>query len=153
MRPLYALLLGLLLSSPAIADDTFSASRYRGKVVYIDFWASWCVPCRKSFPWLNALAAKYPDDLAVVGINVDHDPQAAAHFLERYPAAFPLVYDPDGRIAAQYALEGMPSAVVLDREGHIVHRHIGFREEKIPEYEAVLRGLIADKLAAAGGAR
>jgi cytochrome c biogenesis protein CcmG/thiol:disulfide interchange protein DsbE len=117
-------------------------SKYAGKVVYVDFWASWCVPCRKSFPWLNALVKKYPDDLVVVGVNVDHERAAAMKFLEKYHADFPLVFDPDGKVAAAYKLEGMPSAVILGRDGKIVHRHVGFRAEKIPEYEATLRSLI-----------
>lgn len=128
-----------LVSAPAgAADSPFDAARYKGKVVYVDFWASWCVPCRKSFPWLNELARKHPADLVVVGVNVDNERSAADKFLARYPADFPLVFDPNGVVAKQFALEGMPSAIVLDRNGNIVHRHIGFREEKRAEYEATV---------------
>lgn len=124
------------------ATGELDVSKYGGKVVYVDFWASWCVPCRKSFPWLNELAAKYPNDLVVVGVNVDHERSAAMKFLEKYPAGFPLVFDPDGKVASAYKLEGMPSAVILGRDGKVAHSHVGFREEKIPEYEATLRSLM-----------
>jgi thiol-disulfide isomerase/thioredoxin len=141
------LIAALLLLLPAIAPaaDDFDAGAYKGKVVYLDFWASWCVPCRKSFPWLNELAAKYPDDLVVVGINVDNERASADRFLAKYPAHFPLVFDPKGRIAGGYRLEGMPSSVILDRDGKVVHRHIGFRDDHVPEYELVVRKLIERK--------
>ena len=139
---LFALALGAIVPAALATDQPFDAARYKGKVVYIDFWASWCVPCRKSFPWLNDLARKHPDDLVVVGINVDNEREAADKFLARYPAAFPLVFDPQGTVATRYALEGMPSAILLDREGRIVHRHVGFREEKRGEYEAMVEQLI-----------
>lgn len=132
------------MALPASAGS-LDVTQYQGKVVYVDFWASWCVPCRKSFPWLNELAKKYPDDLVVVGVNVDHERSAAMKFLEKYPASFPLVYDPEGKIAAQYELQGMPSSVLIGRDGKIAKRHIGFREEKIADYEAVLRELIGKR--------
>lgn len=146
MRFLLALGMVALLALPGLpaqaGEGSLDLSAYKGKVVYLDFWASWCVPCRKSFPWLNALAAKYPDRLVVVGINVDSERSAAMKFLEKFPANFPLVFDPEGRLAATWKLEGMPSAVILDTDGKVVHRHVGFREEKKDEYEQLLRGLL-----------
>jgi len=136
-----AMALAAVLPSNASAGG-LDAAQYRGKVVYLDFWASWCVPCRKSFPWLNELAKKYPDDLVVVGINVDHERSAANRFLEKYPAHFPLVFDPEGVLAKKYQLQGMPSSVWLDREGDIAERHIGFREESKANYETKLRKLM-----------
>lgn len=140
----FALMLSPVVA-PAAAEGQLDLARYKGKVVYIDFWASWCVPCRKSFPWLNELAKKYPDDLVVVGVNVDNERAAAMKFLEKYPASFPLVFDPQGKLAGEYKLEGMPSAVIVDRNGKIAHRHVGFREEKVAEYEQLVTGLMATK--------
>lgn len=143
LAPLVALAFALLAVLPAAATASeLDVAQYRGKVVYLDFWASWCVPCRKSFPWLNELAKKYPDDLVVVGINVDHERSAANRFLEKYPARFPLVFDPEGVLAKKYQLQGMPSSVWLDREGNIAERHIGFREESKASYETKLRKLM-----------
>lgn len=138
-----AAVLALFASYAAAKEGELDVSKYKGKVVYVDFWASWCVPCRKSFPWLNDLAKQHPDDLVVVGINVDNERDAAMKFLEKYPAHFPLVFDPEGTLAAAYKLEGMPSAVLLDRNGKEVHRHVGFREEKKAEYEKIISDLIA----------
>lgn len=143
-----ALLLALLTTSAqgaAPAGSLADFSRYHGKVVYLDFWASWCVPCRKSFPWLNGMAAKYADDLVVVGINVDSKRADADRFLQKYPASFPLMFDPLGDLAREYRLEGMPSSVLLDRSGKVVHRHIGFREEKLADYEKSVVDLINKK--------
>ena len=146
--PALAATLITLLSLPAAAADSAAAAldgllaQHAGKVVYLDFWASWCVPCRKSFPWLNELAGKHPDDLVVIAINVDNERAAADRFLEKFPAGFPVVYDPEGTLAARYRLEGMPSSVLLGRDGKEAHRHIGFREERIADYEMVLNQLL-----------
>lgn len=148
-RSLFAALFAVLLSfTPGLApavEGQLDLSAYKGKVVYLDFWASWCVPCRKSFPWLNELAKKYPDDLVVVGINVDNERAAAMKFLEKYPASFPLVFDPKGTLATRFKLEGMPSSVLIGRDGNVAHRHVGFREEKKAEYEKTLIQLINAK--------
>lgn len=144
IRRVWALLFALLLllSATTAAGPALDLEAWRGKVVYLDFWASWCVPCRQSFPWLNAQAARWPDDLVIVGINVDTERAAADKFLAVYPAHFLLVYDPDGELAKTWELEGMPSSVLIDRNGRVVHRETGFRVRRIPEYEARLRALI-----------
>jgi cytochrome c biogenesis protein CcmG/thiol:disulfide interchange protein DsbE len=146
IRQLFAALLAAvtLASMPAAAME-LDVARYKGKVVYLDFWASWCVPCRKSFPWLNEMAAKYPQDLVVVGINVDNERAPAMKFLEKFPAHFPLVFDPQAKLAAEYQLEGMPSAVLLDRDGKVVYRHVGFREEKKADYEKLILDIAGKK--------
>lgn len=148
-RPFLAVLLGVALAlaaaGAAAAEGQLDLAQYRGKVVYLDFWASWCVPCRKSFPWLNEMAKKYPNDLVVVGVNVDNERQAAMKFLEKYPASFPLVFDPHGKLASEYKLEGMPSAVLIDRNGGIAHRHVGFREEQKTHYEQVIIEIMGSK--------
>lgn len=149
IRSLIASFAILLFSSPVMAlpatGQPLDVSRYQGKVVYLDFWASWCVPCRKSFPWLNEMAAKYGDDLVVVGVNVDSARADAERFLQKYPASFPLVFDPQGTLAGGYKLEGMPSSVLLDRNGRVVHRHVGFREEQRADYEKIVSELISKK--------
>ncbi|MFZ5756286.1 MAG: TlpA family protein disulfide reductase [Pseudomonadota bacterium] len=142
LHPVIALVLVLLAYASPASAGSLDLAQYRGKVVYVDFWASWCVPCRKSFPWLNGMARKYPDDLVVVGVNVDRERSAAMKFLERHPASFPLVFDPDGKLADEYRLQGMPSSVLIGRDGQIAERHVGFREERLADYEATVRKLI-----------
>ena len=115
----------------------------KGQVVYLDFWASWCGPCRKSFPWMNEIQAKYKDQgFTVVSINVDHDKTLADKFLQEMPANFSVIYDPKGKIAQQFKLKGMPSSYLIDRDGEIVSAHVGFVEKKKAIYEQAIKQLI-----------
>ena len=148
MRRLVYLLLSVAVLLPIgaqaadlLSRDQFSMTRFaNAKLVYLDFWASWCVPCRHSFPWLNAMQEKYGDQgLVIVGINVDPERADADRFLAAYPAAFTLVMDPAGELAEQWQLQGMPSAVLVDAEGNELHRHIGFRADREQEYEALIQ--------------
>ncbi len=117
--------------------------KLQGQVVYLDFWASWCGPCRKSFPWMNEMQAKYQDQgFTIVSINVDHDKALAEQFLRENPANFSVIYDPKGEIARQFKLKGMPSSYLINRAGKIVSAHVGFVEKKKPSYEQQLKQLI-----------
>jgi thiol-disulfide isomerase/thioredoxin len=114
-------------------------SAHQGKVVIVDFWASWCVPCRRSFPWMNAMQAKYADQgLVIIAVNMDADGNEAADFLREYPADFEIVYDPDGELAREYDVIAMPSSYVFDRQGKQIARHLGFKVSKQDEYESTL---------------
>jgi thiol-disulfide isomerase/thioredoxin len=120
-------------------DEPRMLSEYRGKVVYVDFWASWCAPCRQSFPFMNELHAQYADDgLVVVGINLDEEREAARRFLEQVPAHFPIVYNPEGDLAEKYAVKAMPSSYVVGPDGRIVHRKLGFRLGEREEMERLI---------------
>jgi thiol-disulfide isomerase/thioredoxin len=112
---------------------------HAGKVVVVDFWASWCVPCRRSIPWLNEMQAKYAGQgLVVIGVNVDAERQLAERFLAETPAKFRIVYDSEGRLPKEYGVQGMPSSFVFDRAGRLVAKHLGFQNGKREEYESVL---------------
>ena len=116
----------------------------RGKVVYLDFWAAWCSPCRSSFPWMNEMHARYADKgLVVLAVNLDKDPKELKAFLAQMPAQFRLAYDPQGKVAEQYQLKGMPSSYLIDRQGQIHQVHVGFRDKDKAELEASIRQLIA----------
>jgi thiol-disulfide isomerase/thioredoxin len=125
---------------PAAADrGPLDLEAHRGKVVVVDFWASWCVPCRRSFPWMNAMHEKYAGDgLVIIGVNLDSDAGEAATFLRDYPAGFDIVYDPNGEIAEAFGVVAMPSSYIIDREGNQVTRHLGFKVRNQDEYEALL---------------
>ena len=145
-----SLSVGLVLACLAVAaeptpnSDSLDLSKYRGQVVLLDFWASWCEPCRQSFPWLNEMRAKYADrGLVVIGINVDGDRADAARFLSEVPANFPIVYDPNGKLATKYDLPGMPSSFVVGPNGVVVARHIGFRDNLRAAREAELQKLLS----------
>src|SRR4051812_4884485 len=128
------------------ADSTIDLARYRGSVVVLDFWASWCGPCRQSFPWLNSIAEKYRNrGVIVVGVNVDRERSDADRFLQTVPASFPIIYDPTGSLAARYQVEGMPSSFILSPDGKVIAKHVGFkssaREEREAELERALSSL------------
>jgi len=143
------LLLLLSFSVSVIADDksapdfslktqsgTISLKELKGKVVYVDFWASWCIPCRKSFPWMNSMHAKYSTKgLVILAINLDKDAKLVSKFLNQYPAKFKIAYDPSGKSAEAYKVLGMPSSYIIDRQGNIVASHVGFREKNKAELE------------------
>ncbi|MCP3982065.1 MAG: DUF4266 domain-containing protein [bacterium] len=102
----------------------------------LDFWASWCGPCRQSFPWLEAMRQRYADrGLVVVAVNVDEERADADRFLEGTSYDFEFVYDPEGSLPEAYALEAMPSSILFDRSGKPVYRHSGFRLDEAEAYE------------------
>lgn len=123
-----------------------SLSQYQGKVVYLDFWASWCTPCRKSFPWMNDMQRKYgAKGLQIVAINLDQERRLADRFLAETPAGFAIGYDPDGKVAEQYHLKGVPSSFLIDRQGNIAVNHAGFRARDSEALEAEIRRLLDAK--------
>ena len=124
------------------ASQPLDLAQHRGKVVLVDFWASWCEPCRHSFPWLNEMQAKYGERLVIIGVNVDRERADAKRFLSQVPAQFQLIYDPAGELATQYEVMGMPSSYVFDTSGKLVDKHIGFRKALRAEREAQLRQLL-----------
>ncbi len=135
------LILSLLFATNVQAQgsewlEELDLSQYQEKVVYMDFWASWCGPCRESFPWINALHDKYKNKgLVVIGVNVDAQLEAAHLFLKKNPAKFKLFSDPSGTLAEQYNLIGMPSSFVIDGNGKIRERHVGFKKSNVQQYE------------------
>jgi cytochrome c biogenesis protein CcmG/thiol:disulfide interchange protein DsbE len=117
--------------------DKLDLTHYPNKVIYLDFWASWCGPCRKSFPWLNSMQEKYKEKgLVVIGINLDRDINTAQAFLKNTPANFLLYSDPNSEFAKKYQLIGMPSSYLISADGQISERHVGFKQSKVALYEA-----------------
>lgn len=115
-------------------------SQYHGEVVLLDFWASWCGPCRRSFPWMNDMQTLYAErGLKVVAVNLDQDAGDAAKFLERYPANFTIWYDPKGALAKRYEVQAMPTSVLIDRQGKVISVHRGFRAKHIEAYEQAIQ--------------
>lgn len=122
-----------------------SLHKLKGKVVYLDFWASWCGPCRQSFPWMNEMQAKYgPRGLQIVGVNLDATTGDAEKFLAQVPAAFPVGYDAKGDSARRYEIKGMPSSVLVGADGKVIKVHAGFRaEERKALEDAIVAALTA----------
>jgi len=133
-----------LVSSRVQLENALLA--HKGKVVYVDFWASWCVPCRKSFPWMNTIQEKYKaQGFNVISINLDANKTLADKFLINMPAMFPVIYDPKGKIAKHFKIQGMPSSMLIGRDGTIKSRHTGFFIKKIPEYQQEIEEFLAEK--------
>ena len=128
-----------------IKGETVSLQEFSGKVVYVDFWASWCGPCRKSFPWMNDMQAKYQQQgLEVVAINLDVDSELAHTFLSKLPAKFNIRFNPDGDVAREFDLQGMPSSFLFNRKGELVQTHKGFFQDKTSAYEQEIQMLLQE---------
>lgn len=139
--------LTLSVQSTASAEPSTSAllQAAKGKVVLLDFWASWCTPCRKSFPWMNTLQKKFgPAGLVVIAVNMDHERSLAEAFLKTTPAEFQIDYDPSGALATEMSVSAMPTSFLLDRSGRIVQRHAGFREAQLAGREAEIEQLLKE---------
>jgi len=109
----------------------------RGKAVLVDFWASWCGPCRQSFPWMNGLQKRYGDKgLAIVAVNLDKDRELASHFLAEVPAAFTVAFDPSGKTAESYRVKALPTTFLVSPDGKLLLTHTGFDAKHASEFEA-----------------
>jgi peroxiredoxin len=129
---------------PIDGGRAISVADYRGKVVYLDFWASWCAPCRDSFPFMNELQRELSSKgLQIVAVSVDKTPEEAKRFLIRYPAEFTIVLDAGGACPTAYALEGMPSSFIIDRSGVVRIVHSGFRDSDRAEIHRQLVDALA----------
>ena len=116
----------------------------KGQYIYIDYWASWCGPCRQSFPWMNALQVKLgPKGLKVVAVNVDAKRADADKFLTHTPAQFTIAYDPQGESAKKLAIKTMPTSMLVSPEGRVLFVHSGFRTEETGQLEAKIAAAMA----------
>ena len=121
-------------------------SALRGKVVYLDFWASWCGPCRQSFPWMNELQAKFAArGLQVVAVNLDAKDADAKKFLAETAGKFQIAYDSKGLTPKLYGVKGMPTSYLIDREGRLVYEHAGFNLSKTADLEKQIDKLLDTK--------
>lgn len=134
--------------SPLGETKTSDFSQYHGKVVYVDFWASWCGPCAKSFPFLNELHGQFKDQgLQIVGVNLDENPAEAKDFLAQNPAQFTILADVSKQCAKDFAVKAMPSSYLIDRNGKVHHVHLGFRPDESKELRQIVEKLLSDKVA------
>jgi len=144
------------LTTPVAAPDftledldgeSHSLSLYRGKVVMVNFWATWCPPCRRELPSMEALYLAFKDDaFTVLAINQWESPDHVFAYmgqLEVFPG-FPILFDRDSAVSQLYAVKGLPSTVLIDKRGRIVYRAVGGRDFNHPEVRAIIRGLLAE---------
>ena len=133
----------LSLVSLRAGEPSIALEQLRGRVVYVDFWASWCIPCRASMPALDALSRRYgPQGFVVVGINKDASREEAERFLRRVPVGFTLVSDAEDAAARAFTVKAMPSGYLLDRGGVVRQIHRGFTPETAAAIEREVAALL-----------
>ena len=134
--------------APGFSAKTFegkqiSLADYRGKIVFVDFWASWCSPCRESLPLYDKLAADFGgDDFIVIAVNLDETAADAKKFMAEHPVKYTVVQDPDGDIPKVFGVSGMPSSYLIDRDGTIRQRHVGFSKKDVDMLRAEVTKLL-----------
>jgi len=120
-------------------------SELAGNVVLINFWASWCGPCREEMPLLNDLHNKYePLGFTVLGVNVEEDVTAAKGFLKNFPADFPVLLDNTNRVSKQYKVVAMPTTIVVDRDGNMRFLHQGYKSGDEAKYRQIVKKLVRE---------
>ena len=145
MRQFLIIAFFLMIAGAATASP-IDVSEFRGRVLYLDFWASWCAPCQQSFPWMQAMKDAYgAQGLSVVAMNLDQHRPDAERFLARFHPNFDVRFDPQGEAAERFKIQGMPTSVIIDRRGVVRFTHIGFRPVDRAIYESELRELLAGK--------
>lgn len=123
-----------------------SLAALRGQVVMINFWASWCGPCREEFPLLDQMYARYrPMGFTLLGVNVEPEAKDAEGFLIKTPVKFPILFDRDNSLSKLYRVDGMPSTVLIDRKGVLRWMHRGYKTGDENEYLDQLRALLREK--------
>ena len=130
-------------------NNTIQLSKYKGQVVYLDFWASWCEPCKRSFPWMNELQTHYGDEgFKIIAVNLDESRKEANEFLSKMPATFDIAFDNSGKTAEAYNLKAMPSSFLIDRNGNLVHKSLGYRAEEKKIIEKKIKQLVDKRVVA-----
>ena len=118
--------------------------QYKGKVVYVDFWASWCGPCAQSFPFMNTLHRDLQaKGLEIVGVNLDENVDDAKAFLAKTPAHFAVLADTSGQCPQAFGVKAMPSSYVIDREGKIRYIHLGFKPGEAEAFRKQVESLLS----------
>ena len=129
----------------SLGGKNLKLSELAGSVVLINFWASWCGPCREEMPLLNSLHNKYePLGFTVLGVNVEEDVGGAKGFLNNYPVDFPILLDSSNQVSKQYQVIAMPTTVVVDRDGNMRYLHRGYKSGDEEKYRKMVKKLVRE---------
>ncbi len=127
-------------------QGTVELSSTAGSVVYVDFWASWCGPCKQSFAWMNAMQDKYrAQGLKIIGVNLDTKTEDARKFLAQTPAHFTVAFESKGVTPKNYGVKGMPTSFLVGRDGKIIFQHLGFKEADREKLEKEIKAALEAK--------
>jgi len=130
---------------PSLDGPNLRLQEQRGQVVMINFWATWCGPCREEMPHLSRLYDKYrPSGFTVFAINIDEEPQKAARLAKQLGMRFPVLLDTDKKVSRLYDLSAMPSTVLIDRDGRVRYLHRGYRSGYEVTYDQQIRELLRE---------
>jgi cytochrome c biogenesis protein CcmG/thiol:disulfide interchange protein DsbE len=130
---------------PGIDGQKVKLSDFKGQVVYVDFWATWCPPCRESFPWMESMHQRYQNlGLKIVAISLDQKSDLIKSFLKEHKAGFTILQDKEGNVAESYNVKGMPSSYLVDRKGNIRLKHAGFNDGDKAPLESQIKQLLAE---------
>jgi thiol-disulfide isomerase/thioredoxin len=130
---------------PSMGGKPINLSQYKGQVVMINFWASWCGPCRTEMPVLEQLHKKYkPMGFAMIGVNVEPDSQLAVNWLKDTPVTFPILFDTKSQVSKLYGVPGMPTTVIVDRKGNLRWKHVSYKPGDENEYLNQIRALVRE---------
>jgi len=120
-------------------------SDLRGQVVLLNFWASWCGPCRQEMPILDEIHNKYKSlGFSVLGVNLDAKSKKAINYLKDTPVTFPVLYDPKGDVSGQYGVQAMPSTVIIDKDGNVRYLHEGYKSGYEDDYRKQIKTLLRE---------
>jgi peroxiredoxin len=129
----------------SLAGQPAGLSQYKGQVVMVNFWATWCGPCQQEMPLLDQMYKKYkPAGFTLIGVNVDKEAPAVKELLARKPVSFPVLLDPANEVSKAYHVDEMPSSVIIDRKGEIRYIHRGYKPGDENEYQDRIRQLIRE---------
>lgn len=132
-------------SLPSRAGDTVSLDQLKGKVVMLNFWASWCGPCRQEMPLLDSMHKRYSSlGFTLIGVNVEANTKDAERWLEDTPVSFPVLFDRDSKVSKLYDVSAMPSTVFIDRKGNLRYLHRGYKPGDESEYLNQIRALLKE---------
>ena len=127
------------------SGDNLRLAEQRGNIVLVNFWASWCGPCREELPKMEALQQSYQDlGFTVLAINVDDNPAKAENLLRDVDVTFPVLFDPQGKVSQQYDLSAMPTTVIVDRDGNARLTHKGYKSGDEVKYEKAIKVLLRE---------
>ena len=126
-------------------NKPFKFNQFKGKIIYLDFWASWCPPCLESMPFMEKLYQQYKaQGFEIIAVNIDEHKEDASKFLDLHPISYTNLYDPQGKIGKRFKVRSMPTAFLIDQDGNVIYKHVGFNQKYSIKLEEALKGYLSN---------